>query len=62
MRKLTDAEAYALELLNKYGSACPGLDYHPHFFVTSLNALVKKKRVRIEHTDDGPRYWPLTDG
>ena len=64
MRKLTDGEYLALQLLNKYGSYCPSMDGNSSdeiLFSGVLRRLVQKKRVRVEETDGGYRYWPLTD-
>lgn len=63
MRKLTDAETLALHLLNKYGSYCPPWDAGTDalLFASALQRLVAKKRVRVEQTDGGFRYWPLSD-
>lgn len=58
MRKLTPDEEHALAVLTKHGSYCPPWDVSGDAlqFVTILQSLVKKKRVRVEHTDGGFRY------
>ncbi len=63
MRKLDDRERRALDVLNRHGSVCPADDGTNRIpaVLQVLDALVKKKRARVEMTDGGPRYWPLTD-
>ncbi len=58
MRKLTEPEEWALEQIRlRGGSYCPGFELPPtHPLFLTLRALAKKKYVRIEETDDGPRF------
>lgn len=61
MKKLDATEEQALATLQRWGSICPGTSSDPIVarVRTVLDALVKKRRARIEATDDGPRYHPL---
>jgi hypothetical protein len=67
MKKLTNEEDSALRALRKFGSYCPGLSwvsvpsFETDLFREALKGLVRKKQVRVEETDDGPRYHPLYD-
>ena len=63
MRKLTDIEQLALRAVSLTGFYCPG-DHTGHeaeVLRKAMDSLVKKKRVRVEMTDDGPRYEPVLD-
>lgn len=58
MRKLTSEEEAALFFLDRDGACVPGFGADPgRILVRSvLDSLVRKKRVTVEMTDDGPRY------
>jgi hypothetical protein len=58
MRKLTPDEEHALAVLRKHESYCPPWDVSGDalVFVSILQGLVKKKRVRVEEVDGGFRY------
>lgn len=60
MRKLDAPENTALHLLAKNGPLIPGRDRFAAWkgagLIRALDGLVKKGRVSIEETDDGPRY------
>jgi hypothetical protein len=62
MRKLTSEEIAALHFLDREGSICPGDRVNSeagHIVKSVLDSLVRKKRARVEATDDGPRYFPV---
>lgn len=64
MRKLTFMEQNALNALARVGHYCPG-DVHgrwPQVLRSALDKLVKKGRVAVEMTDDGPRYTLTAQG
>lgn len=56
MRKLTQEEEHVLGVLRDHGGFCPGRDVAPLVLIDTLRSLVRKGRVRVEETDDGPRY------
>lgn len=59
MRKLSPQEDTALRLLAKNGPLVPGDRFSAWSaggLVAALDGLVKKRRVSVELTDDGPRY------
>lgn len=58
MRKLTSQEQTALNFLDRDGPCVPGTGDDPsrQFVRAVLDSLVRKKRVTVEVTDDGPRY------
>lgn len=65
MRKLSPQEDTALRLLAKNGPLVPGDRYAAWAgggLVRALDGLVKKGRVRVEPTDDGPRYSLTSQG
>lgn len=65
MRKLDAQEETALRLLAKNGPLVPGDRYAAWAgggLVRALDGLVKKGRVSVEMTDDGPRYSLTTQG
>lgn len=58
-RRLSIVEQNAVNFLARHGSVCPGEEPGsvPHQIIMSvLDSLVKKKRAKVEMTDDGPRY------
>lgn len=63
MRKLTEFETGAYEVLCREGSVLIGRDdLRPEprqIMLTVMNALVRKKRATVEATDDGPRFYPV---
>jgi hypothetical protein len=63
VRKLTHNEATALDIIARRGALVPGdaiPDWSQAGLMHALKGLVSKHRVRVEMTDDGPRYT-LTD-
>lgn len=65
MKRLTDPEINACRFLSKHGPYTPGdaaqAKGGPEV-VAVLNSLVKKRRVSVEQTDDGPRYSLTAQG
>lgn len=62
MRKLDHDERTYLDLISRVGgSFCPHSDADPGR-IKVLNDLVKAKRLRVESTDDGPRYHLTAQG
>jgi hypothetical protein len=64
MRKLTQSEQNALRFVTRVGgSYCPNRDACAEPFITdTLDSLVRKKRLSVEGTDDGPRYTLTVQG
>jgi predicted transcriptional regulator len=58
MRKLTDQECQLLQLIsNAGGSICPGVDVSiPREGHRSLRRMERAGLLRVEETDDGPRF------
>lgn len=58
MRKLTDQERQLLQLIsNAGGSVCPGADTSiPREGHRSLRRMERAGLLRVEETDDGPRF------
>jgi len=58
MRKLDQGETNALRFVARVGgSYCPNRDACAEpLIIDTLNSLVRKKRLSVEATDDGPRY------
>jgi len=59
MRKMSDVETRALEWLAFNEPANTG---GMPFATSVFNSLVKKKRVEVEATDDGPAYSLSLEG
>jgi hypothetical protein len=59
MKKLNNGEILMLMNLREGGPLTPGED---GTLLPVLDSLVKKKRTRVEMTDDGPRYIITTQG
>lgn len=65
MRKLTDIEQRILNTLVRRGSICLGDASQSalgHEITTGLRGLMRKKRVYVEETDDGPAFYPTQAG
>lgn len=58
MRRLESNEENALRFVKRVGgSYCPDRDAAAEpFILDTLNSLVRKKRMTVEATDDGPRF------
>ncbi len=64
MRKLTDQERQLLQLISEAGgSICPGVDVQiPREGHKSLRRMERAGLLRVEETDDGPRFHLTVDG
>lgn len=65
MRKLTETEQHALNILVDRGSICLGDAASSEIgreFDNTMHALIRKKRAFAESTDDGLRYFPTVAG
>jgi hypothetical protein len=64
MRRLDTSEENALRFVKRVGgSYCPNRDAAAEpFIIDTLNSLVRKKRMSVEATDDGPRFTITTQG
>ena len=64
MRKLTDQERELLQLIsNAGGSICPGIDVSiPREGHKALRRMERAGLLRVEETDDGPRWHLLPAG